>query len=129
MNLAPLDRESVVPLYYQIQQRFLEQIRNGIFKPGESLPSEQEIAEQLGVSRMTGRQALKSLRDLGLTYSVRGKGTFVSAIKLEKDFRQVASFTEEMQARGLRPRSKVISFAIVPADKEAARALHLQSRE
>lgn len=129
MNLAPLDRESVVPLYYQIRERLLEQIRTGVFKPGQSLPSEQEISEHLGVSRMTGRQALKSLRDLGVTYSVRGKGTFVSAIKLEKDFRRVASFTEEMKARGLRPRSKVISFQLVKADEESANALQLKIHE
>ncbi len=129
MNLPSLDRSSVVPLYYQIQQRLLEQIRLGVFKPGQSLPSEQEIAEHFGVSRMTGRHALKSLHDLGVTYSVRGKGTFVSAIKVEKDFRQVVSFTEEMQARGLRPKSKVLSFEVIPADREAASALHLSPRE
>lgn len=129
MNLAPLDRESVIPLYYQIRERLLEQIRTGVFKPGQSLPSEQEIAEHLGVSRMTGRQALKSLRDLGVTYSVRGKGTFVSAIKLEKDFRQVTSFTEEMKARGFRPKSKVISFELVKADDETLNALQLKTPE
>jgi GntR family transcriptional regulator, N-acetylglucosamine utilization regulator len=125
LNLAPLDRQSVVPLYYQIQRRLLEQIRLGAFQAGQSLPSEQEISEQLGVSRMTGRQALKSLRDLGVTYSIQGKGTFVSGIKLEKDFRQVASFTEEMQARGLRPKSKVLSFEVIPSDDESANALQL----
>ena len=129
MNLALLDRESVVPLYYQIRERLLEQIRTGALRPGQSLPSEQEISEHLGVSRMTGRQALKSLRDLGVTYSIRGKGTFVSAIKLEKDFRQVASFSEEMKARGLRPKSKVISFELVKADEEIASALQLKTQE
>lgn len=129
VNLSSLDRESVLPLYYQIQQRLLEQIRGGVFKPGQSLPSEHEIAKHLGVSRMTGRHALKSLSDLGVSYSVRGKGTFVSGIKLEKDFRQVLSFTEEMQARGVRPKSKILSFEIVPADEEAASALHLKPRE
>jgi GntR family transcriptional regulator len=129
VDFVHLDRDSAVPLYYQIQQQLLEQIRAGTFKPGQSLPSEQEIAEQLGVSRMTGRQALKSLRDLGLTYSMRGKGTFVLAIKLEKDFRQVTSFSDEMRARGLRPKSKMISFKIVQADKEAASALQLRARE
>lgn len=124
-----LDRGSVVPLYYQIQRHLLEQIRSGVFKPGESLPSEQEIAGQLGVSRMTGRQALKALRDLGVTYSVRGKGTFVSPIRLEKDFRQVLSFTEEMQARGVKPRSKVIAFEEIPADRETVGALQLSPRE
>jgi len=47
-------------LYYQIQQRLSEQIRSGVLKPGELVPSEQEIAAKLGVSRMTARQALKS---------------------------------------------------------------------
>jgi len=129
VNLAPLDRESVIPLYYQIRERLLEQIRAGVFKPGQSLPSEQEIAEHFAVSRMTGRQALKSLRDLGVTYSVRGKGTFVSAIKLEKDFRQVTSFTEEMKARGIRPKSKVLFFEVVKADEETMNALQLKTRE
>ena len=129
MNLAPLDRESVIPLYYQIRERLLEQIRAGVFKPGQSLPSEQEIAENFAVSRMTGRQALKSLGDLGVTYSVRGKGTFVSAIKLEKDFRQVTSFTEDMKARGFRPKSKVLFFEVVKADEETMNALQLKTRE
>lgn len=129
IELGTIDRNSVLPLYFQIQQRLLGQIRGGSFKPGESLPSEQEIAEQLGVSRMTAHQALKSLRDLGVTYSVRGKGTFVSGIKLEKDFRQVLSFTEEMQAKGMRPKSKVLSFVAVPADDEVAGALHLAPGE
>lgn len=125
MDLPALDRDSVVPLYYQIQQRLIEQIRVGALKPGQILPSEQEIAGQLGVSRMTSRQALRSLHGLGVTYSVRGKGTFVSGIKLEKDFRQVLSFTEEMQARGLQPGARVLTFEVIPVDGEAASALHL----
>jgi len=129
MPLEALDRHSPVPLYYQIQQRLLEQIRLGAFKPGQMLPSELEIAEQLGVSRMTGRHALRSLCDLGLSYTVQGKGTFVSRIKLAKDFRQVLSFTEEMQSRGLRPRAKVLEFEIIEADDEAASALHLKRNE
>jgi DNA-binding transcriptional regulator YhcF (GntR family) len=85
-----LDRQSVVPLYYQIQQRLTEQIRSGELKPGELVPSEQEISARLGVSRMTARQALKSLCGRGLAYSQRGKGTFVSRMKLEKNFRHDA---------------------------------------
>jgi len=129
MPLEALDRHSPVPLYYQIQQRLLERIRLGTFKPGQMLPSELELAHQLGVSRMTGRHALRSLCDLGLTYTVQGKGTFVSRIKLAKDFRQVLSFTEEMQSRGMRPRAKVLEFKIARADDETASALHLKRHE
>src|SRR6266436_5551613 len=79
-----LDRQSVVPLYYQIQQSLLGRIRSGELVVGAPMPSEQEIATRLGVSRMTARQALKSLCSLGVAYSQRGKGTFVSRFKLEK---------------------------------------------
>jgi GntR family transcriptional regulator, N-acetylglucosamine utilization regulator len=53
MNPVALDRQSVVPLYYQIQQQLLEQIRAGHLKVGDPVPSEQEISARLRVSRMT----------------------------------------------------------------------------
>src|SRR6266853_6049156 len=124
-----LDRQSVVPLYYQIQQRLSDQIRSGELKPGELVPSEQEIADKLGVSRMTARQALKSLCSRGLTFSQRGKGTFVSRMKLEKNFRQLLSFSEEMKDRGSRPRSKVLAFKRILPDEDVAEALHLSPQE
>jgi len=125
--LPALDRRSVVPLYYQIQQHLLGQIRSGAIRPGEPVPSEQEISKRLRISRMTARQALKSLCDLGVTYSQRGKGTFVSEGKLEKDFRQVLSFSEEMQRRGLRPRARVLSFEVAEARADVAEALRLSN--
>jgi GntR family transcriptional regulator len=129
MSLPELDRRSVVPLYYQIQQHLLEQIRSGVIKPGELVPSEQEISTRLRISRMTARQALKSLCDLGVTYSHRGKGTFVSEIKLEKNFRQVLSFSEETQAQGSRPRARALSFEVIEANGDVAEALRLSAHE
>src|SRR3977135_843998 len=102
MGSLILDRQSVVPLYYQIQQSLLGQIRAGELVAGAPMPSEQEIATRLGVSRMTARQALKSLCSLGVAYSQRGKGTFVSVGKLEKNIRAVLSFTDDMAACGAR---------------------------
>jgi GntR family transcriptional regulator len=125
----PLNRHGFVPLYYQIQQRLMEQIRSGSLKAGQPVPSEQEIAARMGVSRMTARQALKSLCSLGVVYSQRGKGTFVSRFKLEKDFRQVLSFSEEMSARGSRPRSRVLAFKRTQPDSQAAEALNVASNE
>jgi GntR family transcriptional regulator len=124
-----LDRQSFVPLCYQIQHRFLEQIRSGALKAGQSLPSEQEIASQMGVSRMTARHALKALCSLGVAYSERGRGTFVSRVKFEKNFRQVLSFSEEMHLRGSRPRSDVLAFGKTHPDSEAGEALHLSPGE
>ena len=125
LEMLSLDRQSVLPLYYQIRQKLLEQIRAGALHAGDPLPSEQEIAARLRVSRMTARQALKSLCEMGVVYSQRGKGTFVSHGKLEKNSRQVLSFSEEMRARGTRPRSQVLEFARVRPSREVSEALGL----
>jgi GntR family transcriptional regulator len=124
-----VNRESVIPLYYQIQQNLLDRIHAGNLKAGDPLPSEREVSEQFGVSRMTARQGLKSLFYLGVAYSLRGKGTFVSGIKLEKNFRRVQSFTEEMQELGYRPTSEALKFEVIPAPPEVAHALSLASGE
>jgi GntR family transcriptional regulator len=127
--LPPLNRHTFVPLYHQIQQRLLHQIHSGALKPGEPLPSALDIAASLGVSQMTVRQAIKSLCEAGVVYSRQGKGTFVSGIKLEKDFRQVLSFTEDMKARGSTPRSKVLSFEVLQPCAEVIEALRLRAGE
>src|ERR1700739_4182070 len=121
-----LDRNSAVPLYYQIHQHLLGQIHAGVLKPGHLIPSEQEISSRLGVSRMTARQAVKSLCDAGVAYSRRGLGTVVSATKQEKTATELLSFTEEMNARGSRPTSRVLAFEPTAADSVVARALHLE---
>ena len=124
-----LDRQSALPLYYQIQQFLLNEIHSGAFKPGQAISSEQEISARMKVSRMTVRQALKSLCSQGILYSERGKGTFVSAIKLEKNFRNVLSFSEEMTKSGSRPSSSVLSFGIEQPDMKAAKALRIGAGE
>ena len=123
-----LDRQSAVPLYYQIQQFLLEQIHSGAFRCGEAISSEQEISAQLRVSRMTVRQALKSLCSQGILHSERGRGTFVSELKLKKNFRNVLSFTEEMSNSGSRPSSKVLSFSIALANANTAEALGIGTK-
>jgi GntR family transcriptional regulator len=129
LNFVSLDRASVVPLYYQIQQGLLADIRTGLLKPGRAVPSEQEISAKLSVSRMTARQALKSLCDMGVVFSERGRGTFVSPLKLEKNLRQVISFTDEMNARGFQPSSVLLSFESISPNREVAAALGVSAKE
>lgn len=124
-----LDRQSALPLYYQIQQFLLKEIHSGVFKPGQAISSEQEISARMKVSRMTVRQALKSLCNQGILYSQRGKGTFVSAIKLEKNFRNVLSFSEEMRKSGSRPSSTVLSFGVEQPDIKTAEGLRISTDE
>jgi len=131
MALQPivLDRQSIVPLYYQIQQCLLDQVRSGALKAGETVPSEGQISATLGISRMTARQALKMLCNMGVLYSERGRGTFVARAKLEKNFLQVLSFSEEMRARGSKPSSRVLAFKRLKPGREIADTLHLAAEE
>ena len=126
---SPLNRRSGIPLYHQIQQRLLDQIQSGELKPGMPMPSIERIAQRMGVSQMTVRQAVRALCELGVIYSRQGKGTFISGIKLERDFRQVLSFTEESVARGAQPSSKVLSFEIQSPSQPVRTALQLSTHE
>lgn len=92
--------------------------------PDAPLPQERELAERYEVSRSTVRQALKSLADEGRIYSVRGRGTFVASQRISKDSR-LTSFSEDMQARGLRPGTRLLHVEQGPAEAEAAERLEL----
>jgi GntR family transcriptional regulator len=128
-QVTPLDRNSGIPLYHQIQRQLMDQIRSGALRQSEPMPAVQDIASLYGVSLMTARQAVRSLCEMGLTYSRQGKGTFIANTKLEKNFRQVLSFTEEMKTRGTTPKSKVLSFRVQAAPAEVRKALNLGAGE
>lgn len=85
-NDAParqLDRNSFVPLYYQLQEVLKEQIESGHWQPGELLPSEPGLARRFGVSRAVVRQALDILENDHQIVRIRGRGTFVARPKLD----------------------------------------------
>ena len=78
-------------LYEDIVQRFRLLIREGALKPGERLPSERVLAEQLQVSRSSVREAIRSLELQGLVVSKRGSGTFINTDNLEAMVALIAS--------------------------------------
>jgi GntR family transcriptional regulator of arabinose operon len=72
------DPESSEPLHARVAARVRRDVRDGVYRAGERLPSEVDLARQLGVSRGTVRQAFGALLDEGLLQTVAGRGTFVS---------------------------------------------------
>ncbi|MEY3283712.1 MAG: hypothetical protein RIR86_1725 [Acidobacteriota bacterium] len=104
-----LNKHSFTPLYYQIEQALRRQIEEGRLVPGAAI-SERELSEQLGVSRMTTRQALNTLREEGLIFTERGRGTFVAKPKMDVHTRQLLGFSEDMRRRGLTPSSRILDF-------------------
>jgi GntR family transcriptional regulator, N-acetylglucosamine utilization regulator len=129
LSSVSLERGSGIALYRQIQHKLMDQIRSGAYKQSDPLPPVEEIANHFGVSLMTARQAVRSLCDLGVIYSQQGKGTFISRAKVEKNFRRVLSFTEEMKLRGSTSRSRVLSLRLCAPSREVRKALELKSEE
>lgn len=121
--LDDLQKGLPIPLYYQIKTRLLEQIETGQLKPGDRVPSERELTERFGVSRMTARQALVEMETQGFLVRVQGKGTFVATPKLEQPLVMLTSFTEDMRRRGLEAGARVLSAGEVPAGRRLSQAL------
>jgi GntR family transcriptional regulator len=119
---------SSVPAYAQIEDQLAARIASGELAAGERLPPERELAESLGVSRMTVRQALTSLAGRGLVERGVGRGTFVARVKLDHDLRQVAGFSELMQRQGVEPGAKLLSAEEAEATDAVAAALGIEAR-
>ena len=73
-----LSKDSDLPLYVQIQNLVLEEIRSGVLEPGSPIYSEHDLAARLDVSRLTVRRAYSEMARQGLLFSIHGKGTYVS---------------------------------------------------
>ena len=69
-----IDRDSPVPVYYQIQQDLISRISRGEWQIGEQMPSESSLIDEYKVSRVTPRQALAELEKDNLIKRHRGKG-------------------------------------------------------
>ena len=118
-------RRKATPAYQKIQHAILRQIESGQLQPGDAVDSERELARIHGVSLMTARHGLSVLEHEGFVVRRPGAGTFVGPPRIH--FNKLASFTEEMAARGLQVTSKVLSFDVVASEQEAVARLALTS--
>jgi GntR family transcriptional regulator len=123
--MSAIYRNSPLPRYYQLREIMRERVRSGEWKPGEIIPSERELSEKYGISRMTARQAITELVNEGLFYREQGKGTFVSQRKITQQLIHLTGFTEDIRARGQRPGTKVLSTEMLPADETTAEKLRI----
>ncbi|NRQ34361.1 GntR family transcriptional regulator [Nonomuraea sp. NN258] len=124
-----LERGSGVPAHVQIERWLLESISSGALAPGERLPGERELAADLGVSRMTLRQALATLERDGVLVRLPGRsgGAFVAEPRIECDLTGLAGFTEQMRRAHLRAEARVLVAATVPASRRVAAALRAEA--
>lgn len=124
-----IDKQSPIPIYYQLEEEIKSMILHQQLKPGDLLPSEREYAEKYAISRMTVRQAISNLVKEGLIYRQKGKGTFVADKKFEQDLSGLTSFSEDMRSRGLVPSNQLIEFDFISGDEQLASILNITPSE
>lgn len=120
-----LELNSPIPLYIQIKNYIIENIKNGNYKKGKRLPSERELSIILGVSRMTTRQALLSMIQEGVLESKPGKGTYVTRPVIYQQLGILTSLSEEIHQRGGISSNRVVTVGRQPAGYEIARKLEV----
>lgn len=120
-----LNADSAKPYYEQIKEYLLYKIYSGELGPHDRVPSERNLSEQFGVSRLTAAKAIKELVLEGKLYTQVGKGTFVSDDPIDQALELLTSFSEEMKKRGQRPSSRVLQAGLIPATEAMARRLQV----
>lgn len=112
------------PLYARLQRVLHDAIEGGSLQPGGALPSERELAKLASLSRVTVRKAIAALVSKGLLTQRHGAGTFVSE-RIVKSFSTLTSFTDDLRARGLKPRSRFLERSVGEVTPDEAMALGL----
>lgn len=120
---AAVDRRSPVPLYFQVAQQIEGMIDRGELLPGARLENEIVLADQMGLSRPTMRQAIQYLVDKGLLVRKRGVGTQVVHGQVKRTV-ELSSLYDDLRRANQHPVTNVISAAVVPAPDDIAVALH-----
>jgi len=113
-----IDKAAPEPLYQQIKNTIQHKIRNGDWSAGKKLPSENELVDALGVSRMTVHRALRELTQAGLINRVHGVGSFVADIPRHASLIELKDIAIEIEKSGKRHSSEVLSLASVAANTE-----------
>ncbi|MFP4136374.1 MAG: GntR family transcriptional regulator [Candidatus Acetothermia bacterium] len=129
MNESEVKKDSPVPLYYQIKESLKERIESGALEPHERLPSERDLENRYGISRMTARQALTELESEGYVYREQGKGSYVAEPKLRQGLLELTGFSEDMQNRSMTPGAEVVEQKLVEPERETARKLKVAPGE
>jgi GntR family transcriptional regulator len=119
------DRLASEPKYYAVKRHLLDFI--GSLEPGAAVPTERELALQMGTSRTTVRQALGELVVEGRLVRRQGSGTYVAEPKITWPL-YLASFTEQVEASGFTASAEVLGTQRIAASAELVQRLHVRPR-
>jgi GntR family transcriptional regulator len=123
-NEYQIDRDSFEPAYLQLANILRHQIAEGVFRPGDQLPSEAQLVSRYGISPMTVRRSINLLADQGAVSTAQGRGTFVKALELSTaifDLQGLADLFSDASRDSIR----LLDVRVVSADERTARKLGL----
>ncbi len=109
-----------------IKQFICQQIEAGVWLQNAKVPSENELAEQFNVSRMTARRALQELTEQGILVRSQGAGTFVATFKSQSSLLEIKNIADEIAQRGHRYTGKLLKLTEVEVTDEIAILLDLK---
>lgn len=117
--------QSMAPKYYIVKRAIIRKIEKEEYKENELIPSERELTELFGVSRITVRRAVDELVAENYLYRIQGKGTYVKSHKIQQNLISITSCTQDIINLGMTPRRLVISAQTEVADQKRRRLLNL----
>lgn len=106
------EKANSTPLYLQLKNKIKRDIRTGILKAGDKIPSEAQLQKEYNMSRVTVRNAMEELAVDGYIIKVQGKGSFVAQSDMLRLPIGITSFTEDAKMQGVNLTSKVVKFGI-----------------
>lgn len=122
-----LDRQSPQTLHSQLEEILRQGIENEVWKPDNNIPSENELSNIYGISRMTVRSVLNLLVREGLIYKVPGKGTFVSKPKIVSNLLSQIGIQDQLEQMGYETSTRLVSIKKTIVSSQITKPLNLSS--
>ena len=126
---TPANGSGAVARYQQVKDHITRRIQDGQWQPGDRLPSENDLVQQFGLSRMTVNRALRELAEQGRIERVAGVGSFVARPKPQSTLLHIANLGSEVRERGHDYACRVLSVERLAAPVDAAAALDVRTGE
>lgn len=124
MALNPLDRNSPMPLWAQLEAELKRRLESNEFS--ESFPTDHELTEAYQVSRHTVREAVRHLNKTGVLKRERGRGTVVNRAEFEQSLGTLYSLFQSVESNGVEQTSQILGLDVVV---DSVAASHLQVPE
>lgn len=122
-----LNKKSAVPLHDQLLLELKSKLEKEVWKAGDKIPSENELASEYSVSRMTVRSVITELVKIGVLYRVQGKGTFVSPSHMRVTTTGFQTFRQQLQTMGLPHETEVLACERIKTTPYLEQALGLSA--